>query len=193
MAVWAAIGQLNPVVPNQHGGLNFDLVHYRNQVVGTLRPHDDGSEWLGEAALGRSQAAWAFNALASHYEALQCVPDRAVELGSVNHAAEEFRNWLLNELVTDLPSISLQAWQAPWLVVEHPVDFVQSAARFLSLLALASRASAHLLIDFDDVLGWLAEHGDNRRALAWLVTLGPELLGYYLMFWELIIRTSPHD
>lgn len=196
MAVWAAFGHQNPSVPNRHGGLNFDLVHYWNQIIGQLHPHDAGNEWLGDAALGRSQAAWAFYALASHYEVVQGVPDRAAELGSVNqlmHRAEEFRDWLSSQLVTELPSVSLRAWQAPWLVVEHPVDFVQSAARFLSLLALASRASAHLLIDFDDVLGWLAEHGDNRRALAWLVTLGPELLGYHLMFWELIIRTSPHD
>ncbi len=195
-AVWAAFGSQNQTVPNQRGGLNFDLLHYWNKVIGTLRPHDSSSEWLGDAALGRSHPAWAFNALASQYETVQGFVERAAELGAVNHLmhrAEEFRNWLSGQLVTELPNVSLTAWQAPWLVVEHPVDLVQSAARFTSLLALACRASAHHLIDIADVLGWIAEHGNDRRALAWLTTLGPELLGYYLMFWELIIRTTPHD
>jgi hypothetical protein len=194
--VWAAFGCQNPVVPNQHGGLNFDLLHYWNNVIGTLRPHDSSNEWLGDAALGRSHAAWAFNALASHYEAIQGFPERAAELGAVNnllHRSEAFRNWLSNQLKDLLPNISHEAWGTPWLTVEHDAALVQNAARFTSLLALAFRASGHILIDVADVLEWLSNHGGNRRVLAWLITLAPELLGYNLMFWELIIRTSPHD
>jgi hypothetical protein len=90
------------------------------------------------------------------------------------------------------------AWNHPWLDVDIPDDALAGqCARFCSIYALAARASAAGWLKFSDVTNWLHRrpHGvsDNSKAVTTLVCLSPELLGYYLMFWELIIRTSPHD
>ena len=195
-SVWLAFARLNLQVPTDNQGFRFDFGHYWQQVVGHLGPDDHADEWLGDSALGHSHAAWAYQSLGAHYQTAQRALDRAKELGAVNrllHCEADFRCWLESKLYTVLRSMSQTDWQSPWLSVESPVDFVQSAARFMSLLALANRASAHGHLRFSDIVAWLGDHGDNRRALAWLVTLGPELLGYYLMFWELMLRTSPQD
>ena len=62
---------------------------------------------------------------------------------------------------------------------------------------LAARASAAGWLDFGEVTRWLHRRprgvSDTSKAVTTLACLAPELLGYHLMFWELICRTSRHD
>ena len=93
--------------------------------------------------------------------------------------------------------MSTAAWNAPWPRFAAPeVDFLEAAPRFASLFALAARAAAAGLLDFDETLTWLEHHVDRRwmaeEGIAVLVGLAPELFGHQLLFWELIVRTAPH-
>jgi hypothetical protein len=66
----------------------------------------------------------------------------------------------------------------------------------MSVFALACRAASADRLPIADTLTWLYEHHKAAalgKALTTLVALGPELFGYHLMLWELILRTPPHD
>ena len=93
--------------------------------------------------------------------------------------------------------MSAASWNAPWLRFAAPdADFLEAAPRFASLFALAARASAAELLDFDEVLCWLERHVGRlymaEEGIAALVSLAPELFGHQLLFWELTLRTMPH-
>ena len=87
---------------------------------------------------------------------------------------------------------------APWLLVIIDYDaFMENCSRFASLFALSARSTAAGWLDFDAVIGWLANQVGaaevTENTIATLVGMAPELFGYYLMFWELMIRTYPHE
>jgi len=89
------------------------------------------------------------------------------------------------------------AWKAPWPRFDAPgADFLEAVPRFASLFALAARAAAAGLLEFDETLTWLEHQVAQRRmaeeGITVLVSLAPELFGHQLLFWELIVRTSPH-
>lgn len=89
-------------------------------------------------------------------------------------------------------------WNKPWLDLDIVDDALAGqCARFCSLFALAARASAAGWLRFGDVTHWFHHRprgvSDTSKAVTTLVCLAPELLGYHLMFWELICRTSRHD
>ncbi|MBW0001840.1 MAG: hypothetical protein JO015_22305 [Verrucomicrobia bacterium] len=84
-----------------------------------------------------------------------------------------------------------------WFEFEHGDDFLAGECiQFSALLALGARIAARGWVSFWDVLKPLREaHGPGpvHKALTTLLTQAPELLGFHLMFWELMIRTYPHD
>jgi hypothetical protein len=88
-------------------------------------------------------------------------------------------------------------WKLPWLPVSFDDDLMENCCRFASIFALSARAAGFGWLSFQDVTDWLTaqnvETGAEEGALATLVGMAPELFGYYLMFWELMIRTHPHD
>lgn len=116
--------------------------------------------------------------------------------GALLGCALKFRAWLYERLATNA-LMATAAWKAPWPRFAAPdVDFLERTPRFASLFALAARAAAAGLLEFDETLTWL-EHQVAQRwmaeeGIAVLVSLAPELFGHQLLFWELIIRTSPH-
>ena len=84
-----------------------------------------------------------------------------------------------------------------WWDCEQNNDFlIGEIVQFSAVLALGARAAAQRWLSFWDVLKPLREkHGPTpvHKALTTLLTQAPELLGFHLMFWELMIRTYPHD
>ena len=92
----------------------------------------------------------------------------------------------------------MSSWNHPWLSVHFPNDaLMENCVRFASLFALAARAAGAGWLRFEDVMGWLLSQSStpqsSEKAIATLVGMAPELFGYYLMFWELMIRTYPHE
>jgi hypothetical protein len=124
-----------------------------------------------------------------------------MNLGAVNallHAAPDFLRWLRNSLRGRAALMPASIWEKPWLpVTVDDDDFMENCSRFASLFALAARTSAFGSLDFDAAIAWLSERIGSveiaERTLATLVGMAPELVGYYLMFWELMIRTYPHE
>jgi hypothetical protein len=64
------------------------------------------------------------------------------------------------------------------------------------MAALAARASAAGWMRYADFLSWQADRfglENSIKASTTLVAMSPELFGFYLLLWELLIRTEPHD
>lgn len=85
-----------------------------------------------------------------------------------------------------------------WWDCEEDGDFLTGElARFSATLALGARTAARRWgLSFWSVLKPLrSQHGPKavHKAITTLLTQAPEMLGFHLMFWELILRTYPHD
>ena len=123
--------------------------------------------------------------------------DSLAEANHVFSDAEALRAWLISRLAERRGLMPESVRAAPWLDVNLPDEaLVGACARFASLFALAARSAAAGWLSFADTLGFLSQrHGRSAvaKAITTLVCQAPELLGYHLMFWELIIRTTPHD
>ena len=173
----------------------FSHENYWQELIGTLEVNRLASDWFGEGTLGRAHTVWAFAELVKRYEH----STHELNLAAANallHCAPDLRTWLSSRLRANRV-MSASAWTAPWLRLAAPdTDFLEAAPRFASLFALAARASAAGLLEFDETLAWLETQVGRRymaeEGIAVLVSLAPELFGHQLLFWELILRTMPH-
>jgi hypothetical protein len=88
-------------------------------------------------------------------------------------------------------------WHNPWPEVVVPGDhFITSVVRFASVYALAARLGGMGLLNFYGAVKWLHkrhEHASASKACLTLLCQAPELLSFFLMFWEFIIKTHRHD
>ncbi|MBT3192990.1 MAG: hypothetical protein HN341_10580 [Verrucomicrobia bacterium] len=175
----------------------FDYCKYWDVTVGTIdATHTE--QWDFASPLDSSHAKSALSHLLQRREAGDS--HDSLVLGQVTRVlcfSEDFRQWLRQQLSSYDILMPDAAWSHPWLRVALPDDcFVNNCAQFASVFALALRASGTGWLEFDDVLAWLRERSDSPQAaaktIAALVGMAPELFGYYLMFWELMIRTYPH-
>jgi hypothetical protein len=173
----------------------FSHENYWQELIGTLEVNRLASDWFGEGTLGRAHTVWAFAELVKRYEH----STHELNLAAANallHCAPDLRTWLSSRLRANRV-MSASSWNAPWLRLAAPdTDFLEAAPRFASLFALAARASAAGLLEFDETLAWLETQVGRRymaeEGIAVLVSLAPELFGHQLLFWELILRTIPH-
>ena len=171
----------------------FNLGHYLSTVVGSLNDDLVAEDLDNQEVLGRAHARHAFASF--HRRPRQGVLDgHALALAS---RAAEFKDWLVHELGPRAAIVGPGGWQAPWLQVRADLAADDLIPQFVSTFALAARCSARGWIEFKEALAWAAGHALDeatvRRAIASMVALAPELLGYHLMLWELLIRTYPHD
>jgi hypothetical protein len=170
----------------------FDFASFWHRTIGPIDAERRAAEWaLHLPGLGRNHARWAVERLGAAYESQANNP----RMGAVNgllQSSRVFRPWLQGKI----PVLPLGAWNSPWLDVSAGNAFVPAAAEFSSLLALAARAGAAGRFDFSTAQIWLDQQAGNpdrtREAISTLVNLAPELIGFYLVFWELIFRTHPH-
>jgi hypothetical protein len=179
---------------------HFAYERFSNDVAQSMVTRQVVPDWTGDAALGEKHRQWAFNGLVKRYETAQ----NAANIAAANtllHLAPQLQAWLDLRL-RDTPLKSFSAWHSRWLrfvasaEIAFLEDFLEAVPRFASLFALAARASAAGLLPIDETLRWL--EGQVRRqymaeeGIAALVGLAPEIFGYQLLFWELMIRTVPH-
>ena len=174
---------------------HFDHARYWKSVLGI--PHRDqlAADWSGEGALGKAHFVWALAELVRQWDH----PTPGVHLGAAMALlgrALPFRAWLQQRLATHA-LMATTAWNAPWpRFTADGTDFLEAVPRFASLFALAARAAAAGLLEFDETLTWLEHQVTHRwmaeEGIAVLVGLAPELFGHQLLFWELIVRTAPH-
>jgi hypothetical protein len=174
---------------------HFSHERYWQKVLGPLHCDRLIPDWSGAGALGTAHIVWALAELVRRFEHRT----HEINLGAANallNCASRFRLWLHERLVRQ-GLMADAAWKAPWPVIQAPeADFLEAAPRFASLFALAARAAAAGLLDFDETLTWLEHQVKHRymaeEGIAVLVGLAPELFGHQLLFWELIVRTRPH-
>jgi len=175
----------------------FDYRRYFDETIGCIDSVEPQLEWNANRVLGRTHARWALGQFITHLE--KASENR--ELGSLNAFfcnAVTFLDWLRKTIKDYQGLVPLDARNHVWLWVsiEEPA-IVSCCVEFASVFALAARAAGAGWLSFEDVMQWLTQiGGDNqivRQAIATLVDLAPELFGFYLMFWELMIRTYPHD
>lgn len=192
---FAAVVQANGDAVEPTNFSHFDYNRYFGETIGALEGIQSQPDWDSPTALGRTHAEWALSQL--HMRLQQTI--EGPELGAVNallNTAWSFRKWLKQSLEQH-PIMPEGAWNQPWLRVSlHDQALIENCVRFASLFALAARTSGVGWLSFDDVMQWLFEHGNGtdktEKTIATLVGLAPELLGFYLMFWELMIRSCPH-
>jgi hypothetical protein len=93
-------------------------------------------------------------------------------------------------------------WLHPWPEVSVENDHLaESAVQFASVYALAARLAGEKRLSFREFNKWLREQpwlGKDQpqavnQAVTTLICQAPELLGFFLMFWQLMIQTYPHD
>jgi hypothetical protein len=186
----APIGELSAPEFN-----HFSHERYWQKVLGPLHCDSLVPDWSGERALGNLHIVWALSELKRRFEHSA----HEINLGAANallHCAPNFRWWLYERLAMQT-LMAEHAWNAPWPKFAAPdVDLLEAIPRFASLFALAARAAAAGLLDFDETLTWLERQVKHRymaeEGIAVLVGLAPELFGRELLFWELIVRTGPH-
>lgn len=172
----------------------FDYAQYFYETIGDLSSLQPQTDWDPRSALSRRHVEWALGRLRDRR--WTTLGDKG--LGSVNallHTAPKFRTWLRN-ILDDLPIMPPSVWKMPWLSVSFDDDLMENCCHFASVFALSARAAGFGWLSFQDVIDWLTEQntetGTEDSALAALVGMAPELFGYYLMFWELMIRSHPH-
>jgi len=178
---------------------DFDHSRYLQTVLGTFERQRLVPDWSGGSLLGNAHFVCGLAELVKRYDdASRYLDSRELNLAAANkllNCAPRFRAWLHNRLKSQ-NLMSQTAWNAPWPQFVASEDFLEKFPRFASLFALAARAAAADLISFDDVLTWLESQVEHRwmgeDGVAALVSLGPELFGHQLLFWELILRTRPH-
>ena len=85
----------------------------------------------------------------------------------------------------------------PWPEVDTSDSFVENLIAFASVYALAARLAGHEQLSFRTFMKWLRGQNwlgaDHKQAVSQtemtLICKAPELLGFFLMFWQLILQT----
>jgi hypothetical protein len=174
----------------------FNYEQYLTRLVGPIEQIQPGAEEFDRhTVLGPSHVRWALSQLAERRRATL----HSEGLGDVNallDRAHSFRDWLRNRLSAQAQIMPALTWNHPWLRASLAEDsLIENSVRFASLFALAARSAGAGWLHFEEATNWLHQHGSSRteKAIATLVGLAPELFSYYLMFWELMVRTYPHE
>lgn len=178
---------------------NFNFKRYRSQVVGTIREsHIAQAEWIEASPfdkLCRNHALRALHALRQRRQSE--AGHNGNQANAVLANAAELRRWLQTRLGGQASFVSQSTWMSPWLDVDFADDALASNLNcYASMAALAARASAAGWMRYTDFLLWQTNHfglEKSMKATTTLVAMSPELFGLYLLLWELLIRTQPHD
>ena len=177
----------------------FNFHRYRSQVVGTISEnHIAQAEWIEASPfdkLCRNHALRAMHALRQRRQSE--AGHSGNQANAVLANAAELRSWLQTRLGGHASFVSQSTWMSPWLDVDFADDALASNLNcYASMAALAARASAAGWMRYTDFLLWQTNHfglEKSMKATTTLVAMSPELFGFYLLLWELLIRTQPHD
>ena len=115
-------------------------------------------------------------------------------------------NLIAKELVSRVPKfrplMPESIWMRPWPEISVEDDnLAEMAVRFASIYALTARLAGENRLSFREFSNWLRHEpwlGQDQpqavnQATTTLICQAPELFGFFLMFWQLMIQTYPHD
>jgi len=177
----------------------FSFMRYRSQIVGPLKENDvEQAGWIESSPydkLCRNHALHALHALRQRRRSED--GHNCNQANAVFANASELRNWLRTRLGTRASFVSQNTWISPWLDVDFADDALAANLNcYASMAALAARTSAAAWMRYTDFLSWQTNRFGlemSMKATTTLVAMSPELFGFYLLLWELLIRTEPHD
>jgi hypothetical protein len=177
---------------------HFNFHRYRTQIIGAIKDEHTESGSFEPLPLDRLCRGHAIHALTMLRQRRQSEDGHNGNVANAIFAtALDLRNSLHTRLNIHVSFIPEQAWNAPWLDVDLASDALASNLNcYASMAALAARASAAGWMRYSEFLGWqTAQFGldTSMKATTTLVAMSPELFGFYLFLWELLIRTEPHD
>ena len=170
----------------------FEIAQYWRTLttiaaVGAFDPAD------GRDLLGPEHWQWAL-----HKFRQRCAERQSSEsLGFANGCAHNAGRLLafMRNKVERAHLVPSATWLAMCPSLHSNNDFEETLPHFTSTFALAARAAAERRLNFSEALaalrGQLPEHSFSA-GLSALLEIAPELFGYYLLFWQTIIKTSPH-
>lgn len=172
----------------------FDYQRYFGSTIGPLRDLSVATDYSEADALTRDHALWALAQLSQRRQRGE--GGSLAEANQVFSGANDLRTWLVSH-VQSRHLLPEGIRPSPWLDVDLADDaLVVACSQFASVFALTARAAGAGWLSFGGALGFLSQrHGRGAvaKAVTTLVCQAPELLGFHLMFWELMIRTCPHD
>jgi hypothetical protein len=180
--------------------IHFDYDGWFREI-GINVPRDLTSDFDTCEALSADHFAWAMQMFQSRVYSRGDANFKTIA-GTIYHAADRYYYALRQRIPRIARLLAGMRFGGPWARLEIPdSDFETSALRFASVFALAARAVAAGWSSYPEATGWLFEEfhqssGPKRSVISAITTLfmlAPELLGFHLMFWELMIRTYPHD
>lgn len=178
---------------------NFNFHRYRTQVIGPIAEnHVSQAEWIEHSPfdkLCRNHALRGLHALRQKRQSED--GHNGNQANAVFAHASELRSWLRTRLGGQASFVSESAWSSPWLDVEFADDALATNLNsYASMAALAARASAAGWLRYGEFLSWQSNHFGYEKSIkasTTLIAMSPELFGFYLLLWELLIRTQPHD
>lgn len=177
----------------------FNFPRYRSHIVGPIREsHVAQAEWIEHSPfdkLCRNHALRAMGALRQRRQSEG--GHNGNQANTVFAYASELRSWLQTRLGGRASFVSQNTWMSPWLDSDFADDALATNLNcYASMAALAARASAAGWMRYADFLSWQAGRfglENSIKASTTLVAMSPDLFGFYLLLWELLIRTEPHD
>jgi len=178
---------------------HFDFPRWRSNTVHGITENDvELGAWIDLSPYDRLCRSHALHALHKLYRRRQSEDGHTGNhAGAVFAAAAELRSWLQTRMGAHASFVSQGAWQSPWLEVEFANDALLTNLNcYASMAALAARASAAGWLRYGDFLVWQTNRFGleaSMKATTTLVAMSPELFGFYLLLWELLIRTEHHD
>jgi hypothetical protein len=196
---FAAVLQTSAELPNAADFRRFDFRGYRSQIVGPIREADmEPAAWIEESPHDRLCRNHALRVLYALRQRRQAEDGHSANQANIVFAnAHELRSWLQRRLGNRSAFVSQDTWKSPWLDAEFSNDALASNLNnYASMAALAARAAAAGWLRYSDFLNWQTSRFGlemSMKATTTLVAMSPELFGFYLLLWELLIRTEPHD
>ncbi len=177
----------------------FNFHCYRAQVIRPIaESHVTQAEWIEHSPfdrLCRNHALRALHALRHRRQSED--GHNGNQANAVFAHASELRSWMRTRLGRQSSFVSETTWSSPWLDVEFADDALATNLNsYASLAALTARASAAGWLRYGEYLSWQSNrfgYENSIKASTTLIAMSPELFGFYLLLWELLIRTQPHD
>ena len=177
---------------------HFEYTRYWDNTIGFLDDveHCLGWDWSNPLSLAHVQ--WGLACLRHRREDRNSDNDQVMgQITGVLGLSEGLRKYLQSSLGSYKALMPAEVWSAPWLRVQFENDhFINSCVQFASLFALAARAAGTGWFSMHTIMDWLRQQNianrSEEKTVAALIGMAPELFGYYLMYWELMIRTYPH-
>ena len=178
---------------------NFDFPRYRTQIVGTIRENDvEQGGWIESSPYDRLCRNHALRALHMLHKRRQSEDGHnGNQANTVFACAAELRSWVQARLGQRASFVAQATWMSPWLDVEFANDALLTNLELLRLNGGPCSASFGCRLVAIYRFSTLADESlwprQPMKATTTLVAMSPELFGFYLLLWELLIRTQPHD